>query len=256
MYIFETYGFKGSKNMAIDVTLGQIANELNDAILRFYTWEVPTLSLGKHQKADDVDFEYIEKNGFDLVRRPSGGRAVLHWDEVTYSIVIPNGHELFKYGVLELYNLISKIIVNGLNRLGYPVELTEGKNKPVSHVCFQVPSTYEITLNGIKVVGSAQTRTQDYILQHGSIVLIPHEEIKHCFRSTKTLDIPLIGLYNYARREFSEIVKSLKESFEDYFGDGKEFDEDTKEKILENSRVLEERFLVRKPEVSKEEVGA
>jgi len=249
LYVLETYKLKGSKNMAVDVTLGQVANELNDVILRFYTWERPTLSLGKHQKASDVDFDYLEENGFDIVRRPSGGRAVLHWDEVTYSIVVPRGHELFKLGVLELYNLISKIIVAGLNKLGYPVELTTGKNKPSSHICFQVPSAYEITLNGTKVVGSAQTRTQDYILQHGSIVLVPHEEIKHCFKNTKTLDIPLIGLYDYADKEFLQIVESLKEAFENYFGKGREFDENLQTKVLEISTVFEKNFVVIRDEI-------
>jgi len=249
LYVLETYKLKGSKNMAVDVTLGQVANELNDVILRFYTWERPTLSLGKHQKASDVDFDYLEENGFDIVRRPSGGRAVLHWDEVTYSIVVPRGHELFKLGVLELYNLISKIIVAGLNKLGYPVELTTGKNKPSSHICFQVPSAYEITLNGTKVVGSAQTRTQDYILQHGSIVLVPHEEIKHCFKNTKTLDIPLIGLYDYADEEFLQIVESLKEAFENYFGKGREFDENLQTKVLEISTVFEKNFVVIRDEI-------
>jgi len=249
LYVFETYGLNGSKNMAVDVALGQVVNELNDVILRFYTWERPTLSLGKHQKAKDVDFDYLEENGFDIVRRPSGGRAVLHWDEVTYSIIIPRGHELFKFGVLELYNLISKIIVAGLNKLGYPVELTTGKNKPSSHICFQVPSAYEITLNGKKVVGSAQTRTQDYILQHGSIVLIPHEEIKHCFKNTKTLDVPLIGLYDHAYNEFSQIVENLKGAFENYFGKGTEFDENLQTKVLEISTGFEKDFVVIKDEI-------
>lgn len=71
MYFYETYGLDGALNMALDVALGEI---VDDFTLRFYTWKVPTLSLGKHQNADDLDYEYINSQGYDIVRRPSGGR--------------------------------------------------------------------------------------------------------------------------------------------------------------------------------------
>lgn len=234
MYFLETYGLLGDVNMAIDTAIGEILGGISsyshysqgnfdNVMLRFYTWKVPTLSLGKHQKIEDIDWDFLEKNGFDAVRRPSGGRAVLHWDELTYSFIVPKGHELFSTTVLELYNLISSLIVDGLRNLGYPVEIVDGKGKTISHVCFQAPSAYEIVLNGIKVVGSAQMRTQDYILQHGSIVLLPHDEIKYCFKNTKHLDISLIGLYDYKIIPFQDVANSLKKSFEVYFGKSESF---------------------------------
>lgn len=241
MYFYETYGLDGALNMALDVALGEI---VDDVTLRFYTWKVPTLSLGKHQNADDLDYEYINAQGYDIVRRPSGGRAVLHWDELTYSVVVPKTHELFNTTVLEFYNTISKIIVKGLNNLGYPVEIVEGKKKPLSHVCFQVPSVYEVALDGIKVIGSAQTRTQDYILQHGSIVLISHDEVKHCFKSTKNLEIPLVGLYNYKVIPLADIVNGLKEAFEEYFGEAEKLPYEDQLKIKSNELVG--RFLWKK----------
>lgn len=215
MYLYETYSLEGALNMSLDIGLGEV---VDDITLRFYTWKVPTLSLGKHQKADELDYEYITSQGFDIVRRPSGGRAVLHWEELTYSVIVPRNHKLFNTTVLEFYNDISKIIVRGLNDLGYPVEIAGGGKKVLSHVCFHVPSAYEIVLDGIKVVGSAQMRTQNYILQHGSIVLVPHDEIKYCFKSTKNLEIPMIGLYDYNFIPLENIVSSLKNSFERYFG--------------------------------------
>lgn len=221
MYLLETYDLNGSDNMAMDVAIGELLT--NEVVLRFYTWKVPTLSLGKHQKVDDLDWDFIEKNGYEVVRRPSGGRAVLHWDEITYSIIIPKSKDLFNTTVLELYNLISSLIVDGLQKIGYPVKIVEGKHKATSHVCFQVPSTYEIVLNGIKVVGSAQMRTQEYILQHGSIILKPHEEVKYCFKTTRNLDIPLVGLYDHKIIPTGQIVESLKRSFESYFGLSKAF---------------------------------
>ncbi|MGC8820648.1 MAG: lipoate--protein ligase family protein [Fervidobacterium sp.] len=240
MYVIETYNLSGAKNMAYDLAIGELTNEVT---LRFYTWKVPTLSLGKHQDENDLDIEYINSKGFDVVKRPSGGRAVLHWDELTYSVVIPQTHQLFKTGVLELYNFLSKLIVDGLKRLGFPVEIVEGKRKTLSHVCFQTPSAYEIVLNGIKVVGSAQTRTQSYILQHGSIVLIPHEEVKYCFKTTKHVNIPMIGLYNYKYVSTSEIVSSISHSFSQHFGEPKRFGKNEFDMLEEKSKELEGRFL-------------
>ncbi len=244
MYFLETYNVSGIRNMAIDVALGVLSSELSDVILRFYTWEVPTLSLGKHQDTEDVDFEYLKRNGFDIVRRPSGGRAVLHWDELTYSVIVPKSHELARLSVLELYNVISKLLVDGLRSLDYPVEWSEGKKKSVSHVCFQVPSTYEITLNGVKVVGSAQTRTQDYILQHGSIVLIAHPEVKYCFKSTRYSDIKFMGLYDYAKKDMKEISQSLLFAFERFFGSSKIISEVVLNNVLELSKEFEENFVI------------
>lgn len=208
----------GHENMAWDCVLGELSE---DVTLRFYSWKKPTLSLGKHQNDSDLDWEYVKIKGFDVVRRPSGGRAVLHWDEITYSVLIPRTYELFGMGVLQLYKLISELIVNGLRNLGYPVEIVDGRRKALTSVCFQVPSAYEIVLKGIKVVGSAQTRTGNYILQHGSIILKPHEEVKYCFKSTKNVEIPLLGLYDVFDVPVESIVKSIKESFEDYFGPSK-----------------------------------
>lgn len=204
--------------MAWDCVLGEL---VNDVTLRFYSWQKPTLSLGKHQSDADLDWEYIKANDFDVVRRPSGGRAVLHWDEITYSVLVPRSSELFGMSVLQLYKLISELIVDGLRKLGYPVEIVDGRRKALTSVCFQVPSAYEIVLNGVKVVGSAQTRTGDYILQHGSIILRPHDEVKYCFKSTKDAEIPLVGLYDVFEVPTENITDSIKESFENYFGPSK-----------------------------------
>ncbi|MGB4262097.1 MAG: biotin/lipoate A/B protein ligase family protein [Fervidobacterium sp.] len=245
IYLFwvKTYDYPGTLNMAVDVAIGELAH---DVFLRFYTWQRPTLSLGKHQDGLDLDKDYIKMNGFDVVRRPSGGRAVLHWDELTYSVVIPNTHDLFNTKVLELYNLLSGIIVDGLNDIGYPVKIVEGHRKPVSSVCFQVPSIYEVALDDVKVIGSAQTRTQKYILQHGSIVLIPHEEIKQCFTNTKHLDIPLIGLYSYFERSIDEIADAIKNSFERYFGRSMELKNSQFDEILNRANEMEGMFVWKK----------
>lgn len=220
MYFYESYNLDGATNMAIDVALGEVTD---DVTVRFYTWKIPTLSLGKHQKIEDLNYEYIENQKFDIVRRPSGGRAVLHWEELTYCVIIPKRHELFNTKVLELYYFISKIIAGGLNDLGYPVELVDGKRKLLTDVCFQVPSAYEVVLDGIKVIGSAQMRTQDYILQHGSIVLVPHDEIKYCFKKTRDLEIPMKGLYDYKFVPLKDIVEGLKVAFEKHLSPTKLF---------------------------------
>ncbi len=213
MYYVYSDKLPGKLNMALDVCTG----ESQLFLLRIYTWERPTLSLGRYQKTDGINWDFIEKSGFDVVRRPTGGRAVLHWDEITYSIVVPKTQGIFELGVLEFYNFISKLLTRALNYVGYPVEFTQRHNKGNSAICFDTPAQYEITLNSVKVVGSAQMRTKDFILQHGSIVLVPHEEIKNCFHGRHD-EIKLIGLYDFKIIPFEKIVESIKQAFLEHFG--------------------------------------
>ncbi len=117
MYYVFSDKLPGKLNMALDVCAG----ESQLFLLRIYTWKRPTLSLGRYQKTDGINWDFIEKNGFDVVRRPTGGRAVLHWDEITYSIVVPKSLGMFELGVLEFYNFISKLLTKALNDVDYPV---------------------------------------------------------------------------------------------------------------------------------------
>jgi lipoate-protein ligase A len=142
--------------------------------LRFYAWKPPCLSLGRAQKIGDVDMNALKTTGFDLVRRPTGGKAILHIDELTYSVVAPEAEPRVAGGIVESYRRLSAGLVRGLEKLGLAniVADQRAKNRhPKGPVCFEVPSDYEITIEGKKLVGSAQMRAQGAVLQHGALPL-------------------------------------------------------------------------------------
>jgi len=133
------------------------------------------LSLGHAQPIEDVDLQRLHERGWELVRRPTGGRAVLHTDELTYSVIAPAGEPLVAGSLLESYQRLSKAIVEALRLLVLPVQVQEKASAPsgqnLNPVCFEVPSAFEITVDGKKLVGSAQARKHGGILQHGSLPL-------------------------------------------------------------------------------------
>jgi lipoate-protein ligase A len=142
--------------------------------LRLYAWEPACLSLGYAQPVGDVDLPRLRARGWDLVRRPTGGRAVLHVDELTYSVIGPPGEPRLTGTVLDSYNRLAAALVEALRLLGLPVEVQErasAPNRSPNPVCFEMPSTYEITVGGKKLVGSAQARRREGVLQHGSLPL-------------------------------------------------------------------------------------
>ncbi len=165
----------GATNMAVDeAILRAVAAGRVPPTLRFYAWEPPCLSLGRAQKASDVDRDALRAAGFDLVRRPTGGKAILHADELTYSVVAPQEEPRVTGGVVESYRRLSAGLVRGLERLGVPNLVADQQaegHRPEGPVCFEVPSDYEITIGGRKLVGSAQMRSRGVVLQHGTLPL-------------------------------------------------------------------------------------
>ena len=150
----------GAENMAMDEAIAQgVAEGVSPPTLRFYAWEPPCVSLGRNQSVAGIDLAACTQRGYDLVRRPTGGRAILHTDELTYSIVASPDHPLMAGLVLDAYLRISHGLVAGLRRLGIPAEEAPGSNRAgpdVSAACFEVPSAYEITAGGRKILGSAR----------------------------------------------------------------------------------------------------
>lgn len=175
-----------SYNMALDEALlewhsrGEIG-----PVLRFYEWEPAALSIGYFQKVEkEIDLEAVEKHGLGFVRRPTGGRGVLHEHELTYSVIVTEEYPGMPETVTEAYRVISGGVLQGFRNLGlhaeFSVPVTEEQNndlkKPKSAVCFDAPSWYELVVEGKKVAGSAQTRQKGVILQHGAILLGLDEE--------------------------------------------------------------------------------
>jgi len=144
--------------------------------LRLFAWEPPCLSLGYAQPVTDVDRHNLVKHGWDLVRRPTGGRAILHTDELTYSVVGRSDEPRLVGGVLESYRRLAQALLEALHRLDLPTEANlevpaTAHNTTPGPVCFEIPSTYEITVYKRKLIGSAQARRKEGVLQHGSLPL-------------------------------------------------------------------------------------
>jgi len=166
-----------AKNMAIDDAIFELIQEgKSTPLIRFYDWNPPTLSLGYHQSAmKEVDFEKLAEIGYGFVRRPTGGRLVLHKNEVTYAVIAPNDEHLAG-NVLKSYGDISLALAEGLKLLDINVEFEQkelssfSQREPVNP-CFNSSSKYELAVQGKKVVGSAQVRKNGVLLQHGSIIL-------------------------------------------------------------------------------------
>lgn len=166
---------RGAWNMALDESiLEHIGSGESLPTLRLYAWNPACLSLGHAQPFADVDMTRLKERGWEVVRRATGGRAILHTDELTYSVIAPNEEARLAGSVLESYNRIAQALLLGVKNLGLPVEMKEGKtdgNSTPNPVCFEVPSIYEITVDGKKLIGSAQARKKEGVLQHGSLPL-------------------------------------------------------------------------------------
>ncbi len=166
----------GARNMAVDeAILHAVGAGQQPPTLRVYGWMPPALSIGYGQHAREVDQDLIRAHGWDIVRRPTGGRAILHIDELTYSIALPADHPLARGGVIESYQAISRALLHMLENLGGSARadrMEQDTPKSLTPVCFDTPSHYEITVNGKKLIGSAQVRRAGGVLQHGSLPLV------------------------------------------------------------------------------------
>ncbi|ASS91887.1 MAG: lipoate--protein ligase family protein [Bacillaceae bacterium] len=174
-------------NMALDEALLDWHSEGKIApTIRFYGWNPPTLSIGYFQKVEkEIDMDAVRRHGLGFVRRPTGGRGVLHDKELTYSVIVSEDHPRMPKTVTEAYRVISEGILHGFRLLGldahFAIPRTDEEKQhlknPRSSVCFDAPSWYELVVEGRKVAGSAQTRQKGVILQHGSILLDLDEKL-------------------------------------------------------------------------------
>ena len=193
-----------SFNMAMDeALLNWHSEKLIPPVIRFYEWEPATLSIGYFQQVHkDIDVDEVRRQGLGFVRRPTGGRAVLHEHELTYSIIVEEDYPNMPQSVTEAYRVLSEGLLLGFRNLGLDAyfsvpdtaEKKEDLKKPKSAVCFDAPSWYELVVEGRKVAGSAQTRQKGVILQHGAILLDMDEE-------------KLLSLFKFADEEAREKMR-------------------------------------------------
>ena len=169
----------GALNMAFDeVLLDAVSSEESPPVLRFYQWEKPTVSLGYGQNFHTgVNLDFCRAAGLPVVRRITGGRAVIHDQELTYSFISPEKNALFPGTIQGNYLIIAEALKDALRHFQIPAELAPGKREKKSigtrsyrhNACFNSPSIHELVVNGCKITGSAQVRRQGFFLQHGSI---------------------------------------------------------------------------------------
>ncbi len=167
-------------NMAMDeALLNFVSRGEIDPVVRFYTWNPATLSVGYFQRLKkEIDIDKVNEKGFGLVRRQTGGRGVLHDKELTYSVIVSEEHPNMPSTVTEAYRVISEGLLEGFKLLDFEAyfaiprskEEREKLKQPRSAVCFDAPSWYELVVEGRKIAGSAQTRQKGVILQHGSLL--------------------------------------------------------------------------------------
>jgi len=199
---------RGAWNMAVDESiLEHIHRGESQPTLRLFAWNPPCLSLGHAQSFSDVDMDRVKKHGWEVVRRVTGGRAILHTDELTYSVTGSTDEPVLAGGVLESYNRLAQALLFAIRELGLTVEIKKDGSRytlrtpalaggareeqersglpfdtlrtsldrqtalSINPICFEVPSTYEITVDGKKLIGSAQARKKEGVLQHGSLPL-------------------------------------------------------------------------------------
>lgn len=163
----------GYENMQIDSDLLEYAikNKLKEPIFRLYGWSPACVSLGRNQKSDFLDLDFLKQNNIDYVRRLTGGRALLHDNEITYSYICPVSFLENGENVVNSYKEISKILIDAFKKLD--IELDFGGTKKVNghkDYCMLVSTGADLCYQNRKLIGSAQFRKEGYILQHGSIL--------------------------------------------------------------------------------------
>lgn len=163
----------GKENMQIDSDLLDFAikNELKEPIFRLYGWKPACVSLGRNQKDDFLDYELLKSKNIDVVRRLTGGRALLHDNEITYSFICPESFLQNGSHIVSSYKEISQILIDKFKKLG--IDLNFGASKPIKtgfDYCMLISTGADLCYKEKKLIGSAQCRSHGYILQHGSIL--------------------------------------------------------------------------------------
>lgn len=212
----------GAENMARDAALLEEHRPGDLPVLRLYRWRPWAVSCGYHQGADAFDAEAIAAAGYGLVRRPTGGRAILHAEELTYAVVGASPSPLFGDTLHDTYMRINEALLLFLRDLGLPADVSGGESRADARgqVCFKSAGRHEINVRGRKLVGSAQRRRGEAFLQHGSILAGPaHLELPRFLR-------PVPGQAAPDRAQLAQVTTDLGQLL------GASLDDDGQERLL------------------------
>jgi len=178
-HFIDSYENTGKYNMDFDIELAKNCKP-TDAFFRIYRWSPYCISLGANQSFNDINQEKTKADGVDIVKRPTGGRAILHAEELTYSVVLPLN---YKFSPREIYFRISNALMRGLEIYNpvlaksqledYQPNFPKLLEEPSGVLCFASTARNEVKFNGKKLIGSAQRKLNNVILQHGSILCGP-----------------------------------------------------------------------------------
>ncbi|MGB9677215.1 MAG: lipoate--protein ligase family protein [Candidatus Ratteibacteria bacterium] len=211
-------------NMATDYYFWQKSwDEKNLPVLRFYKWEPSSVSIGYNQIAEDlINLHFCKKNGIPVVIRPTGGSAIFHDIEITYSICANFSHHPLFSSPFSSYIFVCKGIIKGIEKAGIKLKIrgySEGKEPSFTNIpCFSLSSRHDIVYNDKKIVGSAQRRNNFSFLQHGSILIDIKKDLwENIF--LKEVDFSKIACLKDVIRNFdeSQLISFLKSGFEDVF---------------------------------------
>ena len=220
-FVYSGYA-DGYRNMATDeaVLIG-LQKGISDPILRIYKWDPPTISIGYFQKHSDIDFEKCSEDGIMVVRRLTGGRAVLHDIELTYSILFTDV-DFTPFKKKEIFEYIARALTESLHLLGIDAKMAEKSRGDLkSPNCFASPAQYEIETKGKqKLIGSAQVIKKNVVLQHGAIPLTTaYSRIDKYLTKDSQKKKSATSLSTWANKEIKdeELLKALRNGFSGYF---------------------------------------
>ncbi len=226
----------GAGNMALDQAILESASgAVLLPTLRLYRWSPPALSIGRFQPLSDIDMHACSQEGIEVVRRPSGGKSILHLDDFTYSVVLPEGFP-FPDGVVEAYRLICGGILRALRHLGLGAYIKTRDNDDYrlsGGACFAATTQADLEIAGRKLCGSAQLRRKGSLLQHGSIMLEDHSDVLFRLLRFNTDRERATGLAAYRRHcmvmneagraySWEDIATSFARGFRESFDTGME----------------------------------
>ena len=213
--------YKGAVNMDIDRKLLEeaINGQEKSAILRLYGWKPKCVSIGRNQSEEHINKQYCIQNGIDIVKRPTGGRGLLHDDELTYAFISPASILQNGESIINSYKEISNALIEGFKKLNINLTIG-GKNKIKTSFdyCMSLSTGADLNYNGKKLIGSAQYRTQGYILQHGSILFSYNKELLEQIFNEKVNTETLTCIKEINENiTIRETIEAVKKGFKDLF---------------------------------------
>ncbi len=211
-------------NMAIDEAL---TLNCSMPILRIYRWDPRAVSIGYNQNIqNEIDIDYCQKSNIPIVRRITGGKAIFHDKEITYSFILPENNGLLPKDIVESYKVIAQALIIALKNIGINANIQEINEKIKTPICFNSSNWYEILVNNKKISGSAQRRIKGKVLQHGSLLIdFDYNKNNSIFNSNNVIDNinnlknRITSLKNETNRviNYNEIVNAIKSGFKENF---------------------------------------